>query len=96
MGGPFARRRSGKAIRGRLAEAHGLPAYWLDLDPEPGAGLPRALVPLAVARSFGGGVLPEDVRAMPEDDVIDQLQWMEIESLVARMHRVEMEKARRS
>lgn len=82
-------------IRERLAKAHDLPEMWLEMDPE-GDGLPPELVPLAVARSFGGGVLPEDVRRMPEDDVLDQLQWMEIEGLMHRKHRTDLERVRAS
>lgn len=70
----------------KLAAASKLPAWYLELEPE-GDGLPPELTVLAVAKSLG--TLPDIVRDMWEDDVLDQLQWMQIDGLVARMREVE-------
>src|SRR3990172_3354681 len=90
-GGPAARRRNGKAMREQLARAYDLPEFWLDMDPE-GEGLPVELTPLAIARALNSS--PEAIRQWPEDDVLDQLTWMEIEGLVQRKQAKEMERAR--
>jgi hypothetical protein len=59
-----------------------------------GESLPHELVPLAVARARQCS--PEDVRGWPEDDVLDELMWLDVESRLARMHAKEMERARAS
>ena len=55
-----------------------MPAWWLEMDPK-GESLPPELIPLAVARSLSRS--PEEVRDWPEDDVLDQLAWMNVEGL---------------
>ena len=69
-------------MREQLAEALGLPIYWLDMDQE-GPGLPTVLLPLLVARSLNCS--PEAVREWPEDDVLDQLAWMDVEGRLNTM-----------
>lgn len=89
--GAAAPRRSGKALREELAEAMGLPDYWLEMDTE-GPGIPSTLHPLVVARSLNCS--PQEVRDWPEDDVLDQLMWMDIEGRIARKHAKELERER--
>lgn len=69
----------------------GLPEIWLTMDSS-GEGLPRELLPLAVARARGCS--PEDVRGWPEDDVLDELAWLDVEGRMARKHAKEIERAR--
>lgn len=77
-------------MKEQLARALGLPDYWLEMDPD-GEGIPSQLVPLALARSLNCS--PQAVREWPDEDVLDQLMWMDVEGRLSRMRAKDLERS---
>lgn len=52
-----------------------------------GEPLPEPVLALAIARSLPG-LTPAGVRAMDQDDVLDQIEWLNVQAAAAARDRV--------